>query len=378
MLSALRKRVSDRVVVVDASLALTCGALLVVGQAVGIIRADSGDSIATAALVVAPLALRRVVPSLAAIVVAAGIIATGGRIEAVGLAAFAVVSFSMGDTATSRRRSLVTLTVIVGALGLWFALNGSAYAIAMGYLVTVPAWVAGDWWRERRARAAERAEADQRERDDRVRRAVLDERRRLARELHDVVAHHVGVMVVQTGGARHVLVSSPDRAYAAMQTVEATGREALTELRRLLDLLADDQVTGARLAPHPSLSDVEAMVGRLHDAGLSVSLRIEGKPRKLPDGLGVAAYRIIQEALTNAMKHARGAPTNVIVNFGTDSVVLEVVDEGVAAPGPPRPGRGLRGMRERAEAYGGWLEAGPRDGRGFAVRAWLPITESIG
>jgi signal transduction histidine kinase len=366
------------VVVVDASLAVTCGALLVVGQAVGIIRVDSGDAIATAAAVVAPLALRRVAPFQAAIVVAAGIIATGGRIEAVDLAAFAVLSFSMGDTATSRRRSLVTLTVIVGAVGLWFALNGSAYAIAMGYLVTVPAWLAGDWWRERCARADERAEAERRERDDRVRRAVLDERRRLARELHDVVAHHVGVMVVQTGGARQVLVSSPDRASAAMQTVEATGREALTELRRLLDVLADDQVHEARLAPHPSLSDVEAMVGRLHDAGLSVSLRIEGKPRKLPDGLGVAAYRIIQEALTNAMKHARGAPTSVIVNFGTDSVVLEVIDEGVAAPGPLGPGRGLRGMRERAEALGGSLEAGPRDGRGFAVRAWLPITESIG
>ncbi|MFI5254885.1 MAG: sensor histidine kinase [Candidatus Limnocylindrales bacterium] len=325
---------------------------------------------------VLPLALRRVWPSAVAVLVASGIILTSGRLEVVDLAAFAVASFSLGDGAASRRRSLALLAAITGVVGLWFTLDGSAYALALGYLVTLPAWLAGDWWRERRTRAAARSEAEALERDDRVRRAVLDERRRLARELHDVVAHSVGIMVVQAGGARQVLDSSPDRARAALQTVESTGREALTELRRLLDLLADDRGPEAALEPHPTLSDVDAMVARLRDAGVPVRLQVEGQPSVLPDGLSTTAYRIVQEALTNAMRHAHGAQTSVVISYAADAVVLEVTDEGarptraVSAPS----GRGLTGMRERAEAWGGTLEAGPREGRGFAVEARLPLS----
>ncbi len=366
-----------RPVVLDGVVALAAAVAVVVTAAlVAQLRIEPSDAAWTALLVVMPLALRRVAPTVVALVVGAGIVVTSGRLEVVDLAAFAVASFTMGSTAGSRRRSLAVLALVTSAIGLWFAVHGTVYAIGLGYLVTVPAWLAGDAWRERGFRATARAETERSERDRLVRDAILAERRRLARELHDVVAHDVGVMVVQAGGARHVLATSPERARAALETVEATGRDALTELRRLLDLLAEDETPNAALAPRPTLADIDAMVERLRDAGVSVALRTEGQPRPLPDGLGATAYRIVQEALTNAITHARGAPASVVVAYGDDALVLEVLDDGVAGPPalPARPpGRGLRGMRDRAEAWGGTLDAGPRPGQGFAVRAWLPL-----
>jgi signal transduction histidine kinase len=374
MIEAVRDRLFHPRVVADAAAAAACAVALPVAQAAGLARGDPGDYVATAALVVLPLALRRFVPTFVALVAAAGIIATAGRLEAVDLAAFAVVSFSMADTILSRRRSLASLVVIAGGIGLWFALNGSLYAIGLGYAVTLPAWIAGDWWRERRARKTALAEAEALDREARVRQAVLDERRRLARELHDVVAHDVGVMVVQAGGARQILEASPARARDAMTAVEATGREALSELRRLLDLLADDRELATDLAPHPALADIDAMIVRLREAGLPVELRIEGLAPAVPDWLGAAAYRIVQEALTNAMKHSRGAPTRVVVRYEADAVSVEVTDDG---PGPQPTsatvGRGLVGMRERAESLGGTLEVGPRADGGYRVHARLPI-----
>ena len=340
-----------------------------------VVRGDAADYVVTAALVIMPLAIRRVVPTLAALAIAAGIIATAGRLEAIDLAAFAVVSFSMADVIASRRRSLLSLVAIAGAIGLWFAVNGSLYAIALGYLVTIPAWVAGDWWRDRRERAASRADAELAAREDRIRQAVLDERRRLARELHDVVAHDVGVIVVQAGGARQILDGSPDRARAALEAIESTGRDALTELRRLLGVLADDRGPVADLEPHPTLADIDAMVARLRAAGIPVELRVEGEPAEVRSDLGAAAYRIVQEGLTNAMKHAPGAATTVLVRYGPDAISVEVADEG--APTPPAAaldeGRGLAGMRERAEMAGGSLEAGPRRGGGYLVAARWPV-----
>ena len=367
-------------VALDAAAAALCAVVLMLALVAGVARGDPSDYATTALLVVLPLAVRRAVPTIVALVVAGGIVATSGRIEAVDLAAFAVLSFSMADVVASRRRSLLSLVVIAGAVGLWFGLNGSLYAIGLGYLVTLPAWLAGDWWRERRARTVARAEDQARERDDRVRQAVFEERRRLARELHDVVAHDVGVMVVQAGGARQTLDTSPERARAAMQTVESTGREALSELRRLLDLLADDREPSADLEPHPTLADIDSMIVRLREAGVPVELRVEGRPAALPEGLGAAAYRIVQEALTNAMKHAHGARACVVIRYSADAVLVEVTDEGSARQRSPVPasGRGLAGMRERAEALGGTLEVGPRDQGGFKVRARLPIPQAGG
>ena len=257
-LSSLDAR--TRALVIDGLAALACAALLVVGSASGVLRVDARDAGLTALLVICPLAFRRLAPTVTTLVVAVGIVATGGHVVAVDVAAFSVATFSMADGAVSRRRSFASMAVIAGALGLAFAADGPVAIVAVSLLIAVVAWLGGDAWRERRVRDAARKAAERREQDERVRQAVAEERRRLARELHDVIAHDVGIMVVQAGGARQVLESSPERARAAMLTVEATGREALTELRHLLDVLADDQGPAPDLGPQPTLADVDGMV----------------------------------------------------------------------------------------------------------------------
>jgi len=363
-----------RLLVVDSFWALAAGVLLVAGQAVDVVRVSPSEALLTALSVIGPLALRRLAPTAAALLVGIGIIATRGVLLPVDVAAFAVASFAVADAARSRWRSFLSVSVIAGAISLWFAADGSAYAIAIACLVALAGWLAGDTWRERRRRADARAAAERRDHDEQIRLAVVAERRRLARELHDIIAHDVGVMVVQAGGARQVLDRAPDRARAAMLAVEATGREALFELRRLLDLLPDEPGQGPDFAPQPTLADVDEMVRRMRDAGLPVALTVGGEPRHLPDGLSAAAYRIVQEALTNSMKHGGAVRTEVAIVYASDAIAVEVLDEGPG--GPPQPagnGRGLVGMRERAEAFGGTFEAGPRDGRGYRVRATLPL-----
>jgi signal transduction histidine kinase len=243
-------------------------------------------------------------------------------------------------------------------------------------------WLAGSAVRDRRAHAeAQRARAEameeraarmERERELAARMAIVEERGRIARELHDVVAHSVSVMVVQSGAARRLLERRPARAAEALQSVESSGREALTELRRLLGLLTE--AVEADLSPQPGLGQLDALVERVGAAGLRVEVRTEGAPRPLPAGLDLTAYRVVQEALTNVLKHASGAPTRVVVRYLDEVLELEVLDEGGrAVPGADGGGRGLAGMRERVAMYGGRLEAEPRSGGGFAVRARLPL-----
>ena len=212
--------------------------------------------------------------------------------------------------------------------------------------------------------AARLAEAGEDER----RLAAIDERRRIARELHDLVAHSISVMVVQAGGARRILDRDPGRALEAATRIERTGREALTEMRHLLGMLSDGAEAPA-LAPQPTLSEIGELVARARSAGLPTALAIRGEQRPLPAGLDLAAYRIVQEALTNAIKHAPGAPTTVTVRWGED-LALEIRDAG---PGraPDGAGHGLVGMRERVRLYGGHFEAGPTD-TGWRVRATFP------
>jgi signal transduction histidine kinase len=216
----------------------------------------------------------------------------------------------------------------------------------------------------------------QERREEKAREAVAAERRRIAREMHDVVAHGVSVMVVQAGGARRILGADPERALAAATEIERTGREALADMRRLLGILRPDEGE-ADLAPSPSLGQLDGLVRRANDAGLRVSLDVRGEPRPVPIGLDLASYRIIQEGLTNALKHAGPVAAHVSVIWGPDSLELCVADEG---PGPRagrrRPGdggHGLIGMRERVRLYSGELEAGPRPGGGFRIRARLPL-----
>jgi signal transduction histidine kinase len=239
--------------------------------------------------------------------------------------------------------------------------------------------------RARRAHARaleERGWLLERERESAAQNAVDAERARIAADLHDIVSHNVSVMVIQAGAAREVLASSPDDAEAAMLAVETAGRDTMTELRNLLGLLAPSAAgeDDDRLSPQPSLSRLSPLIDRIAFAGLPVEVRISGEPRPLPAGVDVTAYRIIQEALTNALKHGDSTKAEVTVRYADHYLRVEVLNSGPSvlsggrAPvGPETPGRGLLGLRQRVAVYGGDLDARRRLGGGFRVRAKIPL-----
>jgi signal transduction histidine kinase len=236
-------------------------------------------------------------------------------------------------------------------------------------------WLAGRYVRRRRgdvARLEGSAALAKREREERARRAVAAERARIARELHDVIAHTVSVMGVQAAAAAQVLSSNPERARPPLESIQETARDAVAELHRLLGVLREgSEPTG--LAPQPGLEALDALIVQARDTGLDLELQIEGDPQPLSPGIELTAYRIIQEALTNARKHAPGASVRVTIAYRSDAVSLFVADDG---PGPSRngdgTGNGIIGMRERTALYGGRLQTGPRREGGFFVRASLP------
>jgi signal transduction histidine kinase len=212
-----------------------------------------------------------------------------------------------------------------------------------------------------------------REQAARERAAVVDERARLARELHDVVAHSVSTMVVQAEAGESLLERDPERAREAFVSITSSGRQALGELRRMLGLLRSSDGEPL-LGPQPGVRELHALVEQMRGVGLPVELSIEGEPRPLPAGVDLSAYRIVQEALTNTLKHASPARAWVMVRYGGDHVELEVLDDGRARAGGSQGGHGIAGMRERVRLYGGTLEVGSRNGGGFSVRARLPVT----
>jgi signal transduction histidine kinase len=220
--------------------------------------------------------------------------------------------------------------------------------------------------RDRQLQVAER------ERDLARREAVVEERARIARELHDAIAHHVSMMVIQAGAERRVLEPEQGSTREVLTTIERIGRSALTEMRRLVGMLRTDQPDA--LLPQPSIADVPDLVARLQDAGLPVELRIDGERRELPVGIELSAYRVVQEGLTNALKHADGTQVAVHIGYGPGSLELEITDRGTgAAPAAvPGGGQGLVGIRERVALYGGELEAGHVPDGGFRLRVLLP------
>ncbi|MFF2149428.1 sensor histidine kinase [Kitasatospora sp. NPDC058190] len=227
----------------------------------------------------------------------------------------------------------------------------------------------------------------ERERESAASAAVDAERARIAAELHDIVSHNVSLMVVQAGAAREVLATMPEEAAAAMGAVEAAGRDTMTELRHLLGLLApaadgSEEPEPEDFAPQPSLTRLSPLIDRFAFAGLPVEVRISGEPRPLPGGIDVTAYRIIQEALTNALKHGDGVTAEVTVRYADHYLRVEVLNSGPSVlSGAPSPapkqadgaGRGLIGLRERVAVYGGDLDARRRLGGGFRVRARIPL-----
>jgi signal transduction histidine kinase len=244
------------------------------------------------------------------------------------------------------------------------------------------AWVLGDNIRTRRAYLAEleaRAARLEREREEQAVRAVIDERTRIARELHDVIAHNVSVMVVQASAGEEVFDTDPARARESLSAVASTGRAALAELRRLLGVIRAEEEAegGAAYTPQPGIEYLDELVLQMRETGLAVELSVLGEPRELPEGVGLCAYRIVQEALTNTLKHADASHAQVSVRYVSDALELQVVDDGRAAPAVngDTAGHGLIGMRERVALFGGELSVGPRAGRGFEVIARLPLEE---
>jgi signal transduction histidine kinase len=283
-------------------------------------------------------------------------------------------------------------------------------ARATPVLIFIPNMIVGDAvhrWTRRAGDSGDRLRQAQAEHEAVTRRALALERARIASELHDVVTHNVSMMVVMAGAARRVLSADPAEATKALRAVELSGRSAMTELRHLLGLLSPASVTedgggpagqlpapldaggsprgAAGLAPQPGLDELREMVDRVVTAGLPVELHITGTPRDLPPGLGLAVFRVVQEALTNVIKHAGKPQTEIRLNYESAALVVEVADNGrpipAAIPAPdasgvsvPRgAGMGLLGLRERVALYGGELAAGPRPGGGWLVKARMPV-----
>ncbi|MER6346130.1 sensor histidine kinase [Streptomyces sp. NPDC001595] len=266
--------------------------------------------------------------------------------------------------------------------------GGTAGRIVGAVFMTVPfalAWVLGDSIRTRRAYFAqleERAARLEKEREAQAKVAVAAERARIARELHDVVAHNVSVMVVQADGAAYVLDAAPDQAKKALETISSTGRQALAEMRRLLGVLrTGEHQEGGEYVPQPDVRQIEDLVEQCRGSGLPVDFKVEGTPRPLPSGVELTAYRIVQEALTNTRKHGGpNAGASVRLVYFDDGLGLLVEDDGKGAPhelyeegGRDGQGHGLIGMRERVGMVGGTLDAGPRPGGGFRISALLPL-----
>jgi signal transduction histidine kinase len=309
---------------------------------------------------------------VAAFQIEAAIVDSPGSDDPMSLILILIVAlYSTG--AHARGRSLLAATSLVAtAIALGMIADGDSLNVGgllfFSFFLGGP-FLAGVVMRMRRER--ERLLAG--ERDEKARAAVGEERTRIARELHDVVAHAIGVIVLQARGARHSLQSEPEDARAAIDTIESTAAAALVEMRRLLGVLrANDEEVALR--PQPSLSQVETLASKVREAGLPVEVSIAGLPRELPAGVDLSAYRIVQEALTNALKHAGPARARVLIRYGEGHIEVEVTDDGAGATNGDGRGRhGLLGMQERVALYGGELETGPRDGGGFAVRARLPL-----
>jgi signal transduction histidine kinase len=281
--------------------------------------------------------------------------------------------YAMGAYTDGREAKIAPFVILVGVTGVTSTWEDQVFTdFIFPTAFVLIAWLAGRGVRTRTRLTEELHEAAvqaQEAHEEEVARAAVDERRRIAREMHDVVAHSVSVMVVQAGGARRILDRDPKRAVEAAANIEEAGRAALAEMRRLLGVLHHGDVR----APQPTMRELTSLVERTRAAGLPVSLTVEGEPRSLPAGMDLAAYRVVQEALTNAIKHAGAAPTEVTVRWQPEHLELEIVDNGVPAANGTAGGHGLVGMEERVHLYDGELRAGRREGGGFEVVARLPL-----
>jgi signal transduction histidine kinase len=333
-----------------------------------------------AALMALGVAVRRRWPRGAFALVAVAALAqylAGVRVQFFDLAV--VISLYTVAAHRGRRDAAVAFTITeIGAFLAAFQWSNNPWATVLAPTVAAAAaWVLGDSMRIRRAyllELEERAARLELERDQQAQIAAAHERSRIARELHDVVAHSLTVMVAQADGAGYALDRDPEQARHAMVTVADTGREALTEMRRLLGVLRSPEPADG-ISPQPGVEQVDELIEKVRNAGLSIRVTREGAPQALPAGMGLAAFRIVQEALTNTLKHAGpAAHAEVTITYDAALVQVRVDDDGAPVTSPPaRPGQGLVGMRERAALYGGTVTTRAKPGGGYRVVATLPI-----
>jgi len=335
---------------------------------------DAGGVLLTLAIVV-PLAWRRVHPGLVLVLSGTAVLAYDAAGYRSGLAWLATYWAVYSYACHRRRRGAYwPLAIWLAEIAALLVLPGrgsSAQTVSLFVVITVLVWLRGDTVRSGLLDA-------QRTRDARARQAVADERARIARELHDVVSQALGVIVMQAGGASSMPCLAEPDAKATLRGIEETGRQAFAEMRRLVGVLrAGDEA--AHLAAQPTVAEIPALAARLADAGLAVDLKVEGEQPAVPAGLGLSAYRIVQEALTNSLTHAGAAHALVRLVWTADSLDIEVTDDGAPASGVARPpghsggGNGLIGMRERVALFGGELEAGPLPEGGYRVAARLRL-----
>jgi signal transduction histidine kinase len=348
----------------------------------------TGWTVVLLLLVVTPLVFRRRYPLGVLWVVLALAVVVSDNAAALRLSFFACVIAGYSAAVFSPYKVPALASLPVAAI-LHAGLQSDASSVsdsAVPFLILIPIAVAADGlrrWKHRADEGRARMSAMEHEQIDALRRATELERARIARELHDVMTHNVSVMVIQAGAARKIMESSPDQARKALLAVEASGRSAMTELRHVMGLLTMDSdgvdLSGAAdLAPQPGLDGLDTLVQRLRDTGVPVELTVTGQRGPLPPGIELTVYRLVQEALTNTVKHAAGAAVQVTIEFGGDHVRVEVTDTGgrPGASAASGTGRGLVGLRERLAVYGGTLQAGPRLSGGYRVHARIPVEAS--
>jgi signal transduction histidine kinase len=345
----------------------------------------SGWQVALSVVAAVALLFTRDLPFLAPLVVAAALCGVVG-IDPDAVydmnAPFLIMLFmpwSIGSYNTRTRAILGLVGYQLAAIwvNVQFRNDGTDY-FWIGIFISV-AWASGfvlNRRSEHLRRLAEHARQAERERVAETARAVADERQRIARELHDVIAHSVSVMTVQAGAVRRLLLPEQRKEREALETVEATGRQALTEMRRLVGLLRE-QGAMPEFSPQPGMGTIDSLLDGVRAAGLPVDLEVDGAPHDLPPGVDLAAYRVVQEALTNALKYAGPAHAWVAVHWQDGQLELEIANDGRTDGDASGSGHGLTGMRERVSLYGGEIESGPRDGGGYVVRARLPIEDAV-
>ena len=339
-------------------------------------------AVALSALVFVPLLGRRRSPLVVLLaVLAAGAVGYAtvddpvGELQAwiaINVALYSAAAHLPGGPAVAAAALVAALAIAVEVARLG---ETKAEDVAGEFLFLGGVWALGRWVRQRRSRTEtleERTAWLEADRDERARAAVAEERARIAREMHDSVAHTVSVMVLQAGAAEQALALAPERARESLVTIQDAGREAISELHRMLGILREP-VGELALAPHPGVARLDALLDQVRRAGLPVELSVEGEPCRLPAGVDRSVYRIVQEGLTNTLKHAGPAHASVRLCYGGRAVELEVLDDGTGPAPGNGGGFGLVGMRERAALYGGVLESGPRPDRGYALRASLPF-----